>query len=211
MVGAISNANWVVRASQITEASIDQLVLEFLEYPYLHRVEHSIHARLYGILKAQPHFDHTFPLQTGELTQPIHKEWPETESRPNKNGRRGNFDLAVLSPDGIAAMSLSQFEDGECDQIKPPIVIEMGLHYGMKHLSDDAEKLENSKVLHAYIVHLVRRKHREIAFSNEIGILNKKIAELKKNNSNIKVAFAAVQSDKKFLKLLGEDIIKAVK
>jgi hypothetical protein len=45
---------WVAIAKELVEKSIDQLVEDFVETPYLHRVEHSIHARKgkYGIKTA---------------------------------------------------------------------------------------------------------------------------------------------------------------
>ena len=56
---------WIERASQITELCINELVQEFIEMPYLHRFEHSMHARLYSLLRDQPLFDRHFPLARG--------------------------------------------------------------------------------------------------------------------------------------------------
>jgi len=36
----------------LVEHAIDQLVLEFVALPYLHRVEHSLHCELYALLTA---------------------------------------------------------------------------------------------------------------------------------------------------------------
>lgn len=185
---------WVARAMRIVENCIDELVLEFLDMPYLHRVEHSIHTRLYSILSNQPHFDRHFSLaETGMLTQPIHKEWPETIPRPEKGNRRGNFDLAILSPGRLRTCSLKDFSDG---LMAPAVAIEMGLNYKEGHLSHDAEKLLNSQVLHGYLVHLVREKPHEQTIDETIRRLQ--------TEGTIKVAFARVAKGQKFVKLLND-------
>jgi hypothetical protein len=68
------DARWISQAQKITELCIDQLVEEFLAFPYLHRVEHSVHARLYEVLHSQPHLDRHVALAGGMVSQCIHKE-----------------------------------------------------------------------------------------------------------------------------------------
>jgi hypothetical protein len=115
---------WLEDAARIVDIAIDSLVWEFVEHPYLHRAEHSLHARLFGILVAHPVFAHLLPIgDTGRYTQPVHKEWPETIARELKDGRRGNFDLAILNRDQLANATLQQFRSG---RIAAPIVIEVG-------------------------------------------------------------------------------------
>lgn len=46
--------DWTARAVVLVECAINQLVLEFAELPFLHRVEHSVHCELYGLLTANP-------------------------------------------------------------------------------------------------------------------------------------------------------------
>jgi hypothetical protein len=146
------DGQWVETAVAIVEQVLDQLVFEFLRAPYLHRVEHSLHARLFAILAAQPHFDRNFVLNDGRtVTQPIHKEWPETI--PEEGHRRGSFDLVILPPGLVGQSSVQAFRTG---RIAAPIVIEMGLDYGAGHLMADAEKLINSRVQHGYLVHFTR-------------------------------------------------------
>jgi hypothetical protein len=142
---------WIGVAVSIVEQAIDQLVREFLRVPYLHRVEHSLHARFYGILAAQPHFAREIPLQNQMFTQPLHKEWPETI--PQENARRGNFDLAVLTPWQLRDCNIAHFREG---RLRAPIVIEMGLDYPPAHLAADRDKLIHSRVPHGYLVHLTR-------------------------------------------------------
>ena len=189
-----ADSAWIERAMRITQVCIDQLVLEFLDLPYLHRVEHSIHTRLYSILRNQPHFDRHFPLAVGGmLTQSIHKEWPETIPRPEKANRSGNFDLAILSPGQLRTCTLDSFSNG---RPAPAVVIEMGLNYKEGHLTLDAEKLLNSRVLHGYLVHLVRDKPHESTIDQTIDRLP--------SEGTIKVAFARVERGRKFLKLLDD-------
>ena len=194
----LEDAKWIERAMKIVEICINELILEFIDLPYLHRVEHSIHTRLYSILRNQPHFDRHFLLGEGQmLTQPIHKEWPETIPRPEKGNRRGSFDLAILSPGQMKTCTLKNFSDGRLD---PAIVIEMGLNYKEGHLSHDAEKLLNSNVEHGYLVHLVREKPHE-------KIIDQTIDRLRSENT-IKVAFARVEKGNKFIKLLDDPTIR---
>lgn len=197
---AVTDDHWIERAKAITELCINELVLEFLEFPFLHRVEHSIHARLFSLLRDQPHFDRHFALARGEaFTQPIHKEWPETKPRPENEGRRGSFDLAILSPTQLFDSSLKSFSTGLLDAA---IVIEMGLNYGDSHLTQDAEKLVNSEVRHGYLVHLVREQRHESAVDSTIARLL--------DTATIKVAYARVDRGQKFVKLLDEQEIRAV-
>ena len=170
----------------MVEDSLNKLVDEFLRAPYLHRVEHSVHARLFGILAANPHLNRELPLKNG-ITQPIHKEWPETV--PSPNTRRGNFDLAILSPGLLARHSVEAFRRGN---IPAPIVIELGLDYGAAHLGQDADKLIQSQVQHGYLVHFTRRS----ATENETRlVLNP--------GGTTKVAFASTAAPRQFKRVNG--------
>jgi hypothetical protein len=150
----------------LVELAIDDLVSSYIRHPFLHRVEHSLHAQLFQLLTTIPALNETYELGgTGYRTGLVHKEWPETLGRASKakNGRpprRGNFDLAVLAPSQLAAVtSLEQFTRGT---IQAPIVIELGLGYGDSHLTGDIEKLQSSQVPHAYLIHFSHvpsRKH----------------------------------------------------
>jgi hypothetical protein len=188
---------WIERAMRIAEVCIDELVLEFLRIPYLHCVEHSIHTRLYAILSNQPHFDWHFPLaEEGMVTQPIHKEWPETIPRPEKGNRRGNFDIAILSPGRLKGCNLQDFSNG---RLAPPIAIEMGLNYSDGHLAADAEKLLNSNIRHGYLVHLLRELPHDPSIDQTISRL--------KEEKTIKVAFARFERGRKYVKFLSDQEI----
>jgi hypothetical protein len=143
---------WVAEAVKAVEASITKLMDEFRFYPFAHRVEHSLHARFFELLREWDLLRGWHPLNDGVFKgQVIHKEWPETIPEPGK--RRGSFDLVVLAPSQLAQASVAQFQLG---QIAAPIVIELGLGYWLQHLTADIDKLTHSKVEHPYIVHLSR-------------------------------------------------------
>lgn len=194
---------WIERARKVIETCINEFVQEFIEHPYLHRVEHSLHMRLYSILRSQPLFDKHYPMANGEIfTQPIHKEWPETYPRENntkrkddnKNTRRGNFDLVILSPVQIKKCPPALFDEG---RLIPPFIIEMGLNYGEDHLDQDKEKLENSKVMYGFLIHLERNT------SNTV--LNEEYIESKEKytkNNTIKVAYAKIDGNEKYTKMI---------
>lgn len=153
-VGAPAS-DWLTEATPVVEEVLNRLIREFAAHPYLHRVEHSLHARLFGLLTDNPLFAGLARIGDGpRFTQPVHKEWPETIPRPNKRGR-GNFDIAILSRDQLAAATLDEFCEG---RITAGVVIELGLNYDLLHLSDDAAKLENSQVARAYVINLVRSR-----------------------------------------------------
>ncbi len=155
LVDVEADPDWLAAATAAVEKVLDEVVTEFVAHPYLHRVEHSLHAELYSRLKAQAALSGQFPLCTDELTQLVHKEWPET--RPDlsdgASGKRGAFDLALISPQGIAAARLDQFQQG---RIAASIVVEVGLDYGLKHLENDGKKMLDSGVRAPYLLHLSR-------------------------------------------------------
>ncbi len=148
---------WVDEARTAVERVLDGVVDVFREQPYLHRVEHSLHAWLWSLMTREPVLRSEVPLQDGKnLTQLVHKEWPETHPRRTQEGTlrpRGLFDLAVLSPQQVRQADLQQFTFG---RIEAPIVIEVGLDYGRDHLRNDVDKLVNSTVHAPYVLHLSR-------------------------------------------------------
>ena len=138
---------------QILDTVINTLIDNFMCEPYLHRCEHSIHCELYRMLSACRVFQGAYKLKGDEerSTTLIHKEWPETIARPENDGRRGNFDLAILSPNDISESTVSDFTSG---RITPDFVVEMGLNYPLEHLLRDIEKLKNSNCEKGYLIHL---------------------------------------------------------
>jgi hypothetical protein len=186
---------WVRQAVFLVEQSIDQLLREFLTVPYSHRVEHSIHARLFAILTGHPHFQQSCPFHGGHFsTQPVHKEWPET--KPTEGTRRGNFDLAVLPPNRLIAANPETFRRG---LIVAPIAIEIGLDYNFGHLDDDHTKLLHSDVRHGYLLHLTR-----------VGADDDRVTQTIQHpdgNGSIKTAFARIAGEQRFVKFVNEQAI----
>jgi hypothetical protein len=157
LVSAPINDAWVSDAVPLVEDAISSLVDSFVSAPYLHRVEHSFHAELIAELRKHDKLRACVEIgASGLTTQLIHKEWPETVVRGDRGKaveRRGLFDIVVLAPAQFEEVTLEQFLQG---RIEPPIVIEVGLDYGLKHLDGDICKLLTSKVPHPYIIHLSR-------------------------------------------------------
>jgi hypothetical protein len=151
-ISAVDEA-WLRGAVEKVERAVDLLVDDFAKHPYRHRVEHSLHLQLYRALANHQQFDVLAYVGTSsQHAGLIHKEWPET--RPGSDAdRRGLFDLAVLAPSQLAQASIDQFRQG---RIHAPIAVEVGLDYGRAHLKQDIEKLRNSEVPHAYVVHFTR-------------------------------------------------------
>jgi hypothetical protein len=148
-----ADETWLRVAVEKVEQAVDLLVDDFAEHPYRHRVEHSLHLQLYRTLAGHRQLDVLAPVGTSSLRAGlIHKEWPETVPGSDAD-RRGLFDLAVLAPSQLARASIEQFRQG---RIHAPIAVEVGLDYGRAHLEQDLEKLCNSKVPHAYVVHFSR-------------------------------------------------------
>lgn len=151
-------ADWLRDAMGHVNCAVDRLIDSFRARPYLHRVEHSLHLHLYDLLVETKFFDGLHPIGgTGEKTQLIHKEWPETRPRPDKGGR-GNFDFALLAPLQLADAALDQFAGGH---IEAAIIIEVGLNYDYGHLAGDHEKLVESEATAGYLVDLRRVGRRD--------------------------------------------------
>ncbi len=155
---------WVQCAVQRVDRVISRIVAEFIADPLMHRVEHSLHARIWALLTADSMFREPVDIgKTGRRTQLVHKEWPETIPEPDHH--RGLFDLAVLSPRQLEQASVKQFRQGRLDA---PIVIEVGLDYGFGHLHADQKKVIDSKVPAPYLLHLSRIGPRDEAGTEKL-------------------------------------------
>ncbi len=157
LVSAPINDAWVRDAVPLVEDAISSLVDTFVSAPYLHRVEHSFHTELISELRKHEQLRACVEIGgSGLTTQLIHKEWPETVVRVDRGKtveRRGLFDIVVLAPAQFEEVTLEQFLQG---RIEPPIVIEVGLDYGLKHINGDIDKFLTNKVPHPYLIHLSR-------------------------------------------------------
>ena len=170
LVSAPINDAWVSDAVPLVEDAIGSLVDRFVSAPYLHRVEHSFHAELISELRKHDKLRACVEIgASGLTTQLIHKEWPETVVRGGRGKtveRRGLFDIVVLAPAQFEKVTLEQFLQG---RIEPPIVIEVGLDYGLKHIDGDIDKLLTSNVQHPYLIHLSRIGPRVKAVEDRIN------------------------------------------
>jgi hypothetical protein len=170
LVRAPINDAWVSDAVPLVEEAICSLVDRFVSAPYLHRVEHSFHGELISELRKHDKLRACVEIGgSGLTTQLIHKEWPETVVRGGRGKtveRRGLFDIAVLAPAQFETVTLEHFLQG---RIEPPIVIEVGLDYGLKHIDGDINKFLTSNVQHPYLIHLSRIGPRVAAVEDRIN------------------------------------------
>lgn len=112
--------------------------------------------------------------------------------------RRGNVDLAVLSPGLLKTCTCLQgFREG---LLPAPIVIEMGLDYGTKHLAEDARELLDTKPPCAYLVHLVRERPRDLTIENTLIDLERQ--------QSIETAYVCAIGVKRAFKRLGQPTIE---
>jgi hypothetical protein len=158
--GGENSDNGLDTTIALVDQTIDTFIEDFIEHPFLHRVEHSVHAHLYSLLKKHEELGERVELGNGlGITQLVHKEWPETIAREGKG--RGNFDLVVFTPQIMKqCASLEAYRKGH---MSAPIVIEMGLDYDAEHLAKDVRKLCNSAPERGYLIHLVRELPRDPA------------------------------------------------
>lgn len=182
---------WEKLAISLVASAIDQLVLDFIEFPYLHRVEHSIHCELFRILKSHTLFATTYPMG-GRQTQTVHKEWPR---RGTSEG--GNIDLCIHSPDDLLNCSYRDFREGH---LRPAIGIEMGLDCKRPHLVKDEEKLIASQSRTCFLVHLVRDD-----VTDNFPAVERFLLE-----SLCKTAYARIAVGRAFVKLIHDNEIRTI-
>lgn len=196
-----SSDAWMDDAKGAVQGAINRLVDRFVQHPYLHRVEHSLHCELYQLLTEAPLLRE--PITLGPLiARPVQKEWPESTPRSWKHGRRGNFDLVVLSPaDATAGIDARAFLGG---YLKPLIAIELGLDYGRKHLEEDDRKIRNSSIRSGYLVHFAREEKRLQSGVREA--VEQIIA--REATGGPKVAYAHLTSARVEVRRLGEPTIR---
>lgn len=146
---------WVTEACRAVARALDAFADDFLQRPYLHLSEQSLHAELFAVLTRAAPLDRTGLLAGVHPTRLVHKEWPETVPRQGPLGERirGRFDLAVLSPEQLEAATVKEFLDG---RIPAPVVVEVGLDDDLAHLSGDADKVAHSEIPAPFLLHLSR-------------------------------------------------------
>ncbi|BBM86841.1 hypothetical protein [Candidatus Uabimicrobium amorphum] len=194
--------SWMQESIFYVEQAINNLLEHFVQVPYFHRVEQSLHCELFRhLLQSDPlnqvlNFEH---FQTGI----IHKEWPETIPREYEGkNQRGNFDFALLTPPSKKEQKITT--DDFCKGlIRPSIVIEMGLNYDFKHLQNDHQKLINSGVDYGYLIHFARKNAGQKNVKEYVEqIISKEKA------SNIKIAYAHVVKNNVCYRRIGDKMVK---
>lgn len=194
---------WVRAAVARVDGIVDDFIRAFVDHPYLHRVEHSLHCELYQMLCRDDVIGRE--VRMGDFaTRLVHKEWPEFRPREGKR-RRGNSDLAVLSPNRLAGHSLYDFLDG---RIEPPMVIEMGLNCDHKHLRDDLEKLLASEVSRGYLIHLVRETVAREAVVDDFDGIERCLVGIEEEHESLRTGYARVSDRCVRFKLLGNPLIQ---
>lgn len=201
LLHASSGDPWLTETRCIVEDEIDRLVHDFLADPFMHRVEHSVHAEFFTRLKRHPELSGAYLIgATSRRTQLVHKEWPETVAdTASGSWRRGSFDLAVLSPNQLETATLDHIRTG---RVAAPIVIEFGLNYLFKHLKQDYDKVLASNVEAPYLVHLTRDVRRD-AHSEQFILDGDR-------EHRIKIAYAhAGEGGDTAYKLTNDDVIRS--
>jgi len=193
----VSPSSWDKKIAKVVEETIDQFVCEFLEFPYLHRREHSIHCELYRLLYSRRILSGHHPMGKW-FSQLVHKEWPEVSPRYEKF-QRGTIDLCIISPEKLKNCSWKEFIEGK---IVPSIGIEVGLDYNSKHLESDLDKLSNSSINFGYVIHLVRQN-----YSDDFEIVEKLILQAA---PKVKTAYARLTGNKAFYKMINDNEIKEI-
>lgn len=145
---------WGDNQREKIDGAVERLIDHFLENPYRHRVEHSLHCDLFRLLEEVDAIrDGRIAIGGGSETRLVHKEWPETFVRAQKTGR-GNFDLAVLTPfSGGQTVEVERFLGGH---IQPYAAFELGLDYDRDHFLNDVTKLRHSRIEAGYVIHFAR-------------------------------------------------------
>ena len=189
---------WVQGAVVRVDSIVDEFVHDFVDRPYLHRVEHSLHCDLYGMLCGDDVIG--TEVRVGRfVTRLVHKEWPEFRPREGKRGR-GNSDLAVLSPNSLKGCSLEDFRQGT---IEAAFVIEMGLDYKYDdHFPGDYEKLVNSRVFRGYLIHLARE-----GVVDDFCRIERFLVRIEEEHENLGTGYVRVSDGGVRYKLLGNPTI----
>ena len=198
---------WVTSIIPEVEQAINKLIDEFIQNPYLHRVEHSLHCQLYCHLTDSKVLG-KIEDYGGVSPRRVQKEWPESKPREGHN-RRGNSDLAILGPAAQFTHQSVSPDNFQLGLIKPGVVIEIGLDYDLDHLEQDEIKLRNSDVRHGYLVHFARPTG-EPQNLDELEQVIKRL--IKEENEGIHIAYAQVDQDRKQIRYrkLGESSITPI-
>lgn len=186
------DCDWGESHREAIERVIGQLTDEFMAAPYRHRVEHSLHCTLFGLLDGISSIGNEhISIAGGFTTGLVHKEWPETLVRDQRAGR-GNFDLAVLTPRGEQdVVERQRFIGGH---IRPFAAFELGLDYDRNHFLNDVFKLRHSRIDAGYVIHFARCNACDQ--DHVIGCLEDLYGDGREGNNGWPNVTAAIQIDR---------------
>jgi hypothetical protein len=171
----------IEKIKNAVENSIDNLIKQFIKFPYRHRVESSIHTELFHIMKDETDLSNDITLADNTKTQLVHNEWPSIGIV------KGNYDFAVLTPE-ILLKDCPNNDIFSRGKINVPIVIELGLNPpDSYHLTNDKKKIIDNKIHAGYLIHLLRDKSENTADESII---------IDTSNLSIKTAYALVNNKK---------------
>jgi hypothetical protein len=171
----LSNGKWDftwawLEVKNMTQAqvntAVNAFIQNFIDNPYLHRTEHSLHIALFEELFQQ--FPQTFEFYKDDKnnqiynTNFVHKEFPGRKKDEKGNQSelvdRTQIDIVVLKKQQAA--SIDNFLDGN---LAVDFAFEMSLEAGIEHLCWDIFKFitgSNKSIGHKnYIIHLYHKKH----------------------------------------------------
>jgi len=185
--------------------SVIHLLNDFILNPYIHRVEHSLHCELYGLITKELA---TIP-KTNRLmrnihdfnTQLVHKEWPH-QNGIDKSLRRGNYDLVVLDYPSLMNCSLNDYLVGK--NIDITSVIELGLNYPTSHIEKDCITLSKTKAKNKWIIHFRNIKSRKSSIKKHREKIND--CSCRYNDISFIYAWVILENDK--IKLIDKEIIQ---
>lgn len=140
------DSSWEREITPIVDQTINQIVLEFIDFPYLHRTADSLHCEFFRVLASHRTLNHTYPLDKWS-SQPLHKNWPYNPV----DLTAGYLDLCIFSPTLFKISSTEEFTQGH---IRPIISIEIGLDDRLEQLEQRAKKFQHNG--QGYLIHLVR-------------------------------------------------------
>jgi hypothetical protein len=138
----------------LVENVIQDFCKEFLDYPYLCRTEHCLHARFYHQMLIKLSFDNGYARFRGQRICIVQKEYP-TGGRLDSD-RRSNWDIAIID---VPVSSMPNREE-TLENLKLNTAIEFGLNADRAHLERDIQRLcheDNDKILKKrFIMHFYR-------------------------------------------------------
>jgi len=187
------DSSWETEVTPIIDQTINQIILEFIDFPYLHRVADSIHCEFFRVLASHRALNHTYPLDKWS-SQPLHKGWPSNLS----DLTLGNLDLCIFSPTLLKISSVEDFREG---RTRPVISIEIGLDDDLTRLKHRAEKLEHNG--QGYLIHLVRAEVNDDFEAVEMFL---RVSE----ESGIKTAYVHLTETDAFYKLINGKEVKKI-